>query len=142
MSSMVFVNLPVQNLARSVSFYTHLGFKLNPDFSDDHAASMAWDDHFVIMLLTHDFYQRFIGDKAIANTQTHSAALISFLMDSAEGVKAFGQKAVEHGGSVYRIDSGVSEDVMFGLEVCDPDGNILEPTWMKPFEIVDAGASI
>lgn len=38
MAKMIFVNLPVGNLARSLGFYSALGFARNPAFSDDKAA--------------------------------------------------------------------------------------------------------
>ena len=128
--SMVFVNFPVTDLARSTAFYEKLGFKKNAEYSNDAASAMVWDEHFWIMLLTHDFYSKFIGSKAIADTKKTSGALIAFSMPSAEAIKAFGRIAEENGGNVYRVDMGIPEDKMFGLEVQDPDGNTLEPNWM------------
>ena len=131
MSTMVFVNFPVKDLARSTEFYQALGFKKNNDFSNDDASAMVWDDHFFIMLLTHDFYKKFIKDKEIADPQTTSGALISFSMNSADEVRKFGETAAANGGSFYQVDMGIPEDQMFGLEVQDPDGNNLEPSWMN-----------
>ena len=128
--NMVFVNFPVSDLARSIAFYEKLGFKQNAQYTDDNASAMVWDEHFVIMLLKYDFYRRFIGDKKIADTKTASAALIAFTMPNADAVKEFGRIARENGGGCYRVDMGVPEDQMYGLEVQDPDGNMLEPTWM------------
>ncbi|TKK59008.1 glyoxalase, partial [Enterococcus faecalis] len=31
----------------------------------------------------------------------------------------------------YRVDMGIPEEQMYGLEVQDLDGNSLEPVWMK-----------
>ena len=44
MPKMIFVNLPVIDLKASAAFYTSLGFKNNPDFSDDTAACMVWSE--------------------------------------------------------------------------------------------------
>ena len=128
--NMVFVNFPVTDLARSTAFYEKLGFKKNTDFSNDMASAMVWDEHFWIMLLRHDFYSRFIGDKSIADTQKTSGALVAFTMPSLEAVKAFGRIAKENGGNFYRVDMGIPEEQMYGLEVQDPAGNMLEPNWM------------
>lgn len=54
MSTMVFVNFPVKDLTVSTAFYEALGFKKNPMFSDKAASCMAWDDHFIVMLLSHE----------------------------------------------------------------------------------------
>ena len=40
---MIFVNLPVKDLAASQAFFTALGFEFNADFSDDKAACMVVD---------------------------------------------------------------------------------------------------
>lgn len=130
MSTMVFVNFPVTQLDRAIQFYTALGFKQNLEFSNDQSAAMMWDDNFWIMLLTHEFYKTFIGKRTIADTQTQSGALIAFSLESADAVKQFGARAKAHGGTVYHVDMGIPESVMFGLEVQDPDGNMLEPSWM------------
>lgn len=130
MATMVFVNFPVSDLKRSTAFYEKLGFTQNKEFSTDEAVSMVWDDHFWIMLLNHEFYSRFIKDKTIADTKTTSSALIAFSMESADAVKKFAETAKANGGDFYKVDMGIPEDQMFGLEVEDPDGNILEPNWM------------
>lgn len=131
MSTMVFVNFPVTDVKRSTEFYEKLGFKQNVDFSNDETSSMVWDDTFWIMLLNHDFYSKFIKDKKIADAKTTSGALIAFSMESADAVKKFGETAKANGGDFYKVDMGIPEDMMFGLEVQDPDGNTLEPNWMK-----------
>lgn len=128
--SMVFVNFPVSDLSHSTAFYEKLGFKRNEDYSNDVASAMVWDEHFFIMLLTHDFYSKFIGERTIADTQKTSGALIAFSMPSAEAVKEFGPIAKENGGNAYHVDMGIPEDQMYGLEVQDPDGNTLEPNWI------------
>ena len=130
MATMVFVNFPVSDLKHSTAFYEKLGFTQNKEFSTDEAVSMVWDDHFWIMLLNHDFYSRFIKDKTIANTQTTSSSLIAFSMESIDAVKKFAETAKANGGDFYKVNMGIPEDQMFGLEVQDPDGNTLEPNWM------------
>lgn len=117
MTAMVFVNFPVTDLSRSIEFYTALGFKQNKEFSNDEAAAMMWDDTFWIMLLTHDFYRKFLKNKEIADTQKVSAALISFSLDSIAAVKAFGATAEKHGGTVHHVEMGMPESMMYGLEV-------------------------
>ena len=59
MTSMIFVNLPVVNLARAKDFYTAIGFTNNPQFTDDTAACMVFSDSIHVMLLTHDKWRSF-----------------------------------------------------------------------------------
>lgn len=131
MNTMVFVNYPVKDVKKATAFYEALGFKKNTDFSNDNTSAMMWDDHFWIMLLEHDFYKLFIGNKKIADTMRYSGALTAFSLESAQAVKDFGERARLAGGTVYKVDMGIPEDMMFGLEVLDLDGNTLEPSWMN-----------
>lgn len=130
MSTMVFVNFPVRDVARSTKFYEALGFKKNNDFSNESSSAMMWDEHFWIMLLNHDFYQLFLKNKTIADVQAESGALIAFTLESAAAVKQFGQLAKENGGDFHHVEMGIDEEQMYGLEVQDLDGNTLEPAWM------------
>ena len=52
---MIFVNLPVADLARSKAFYEALGFTNEPRFTDDTAAAMVWSDTIFVMILTTIF---------------------------------------------------------------------------------------
>lgn len=130
MSTMVFVNFPVTDVKASTRFYEALGFSLNPDFSNEDTSCMVWDENFFIMLLAHEKYQFFTPNRTIADSKKTSSALIAFSLSSADEVKMFGEKAKDNGGYVYQIETGISEEYMYGLEVQDLDGNTLEPTWM------------
>lgn len=131
MTTMVFVNFPVSDIEASTSFYKKIGFKKNPNFSDELVSCMVWDENFFIMLLSHARYKTFIGEKEIADTKSSSAALISFTFSSAQSVKDFGKLADENGGKSLYLDNGISEEMMYGLEVQDLDGNCLETVWMN-----------
>lgn len=131
MGKMVFINLPVSDLEKSTAFYEALGFTKNPDFSDEKASGMMWSEEIYVMLVTHEFYKTFIGDKSIADTKTQSAALLALSMESKEDVQKFADTAKANGGDYSKVDLGMPEDVMFGYEVSDPDGNHWEPVWMN-----------
>jgi predicted lactoylglutathione lyase len=53
MAKMIFVNLPVSDLARSTDFYQAIGSEKNPQFSDDTGACMVFSETIYVMLLTH-----------------------------------------------------------------------------------------
>ncbi|BAP86269.1 glyoxalase [Paucilactobacillus hokkaidonensis JCM 18461] len=131
MKKMVFVNLPVSDMQRSINFYEALGFKQNKDFSDENGAGMMWDDSIWIMLLTHDFYRTFLRDHQLADTTKVSGSLTAFSMESIDAVKEFAQIAKDNGGDFYHVKIDIPEDQMYELEVKDPDGNMLSVDWMK-----------
>ena len=41
MATKVFINLPVKDLDKSMTFFTGLGFTFNPQFTDEKAACMV-----------------------------------------------------------------------------------------------------
>lgn len=128
----VFADFPVTDLPRSIVFYEALGFQKNEEFSNEQASALVWDDTFWVMLLTTPFYEEFLSaGKVVADTKKVSGALVAFTVDSVEKVKELGRLAEQHGGRVRRLNRDIPEELMYELEIEDPDGNQLEPCWMK-----------
>ena len=59
MARMIFVNLPVADLDRSIAFYRSIGAEQNLQFSDETAAAMVFSDTIHVMLLTHPKFAQF-----------------------------------------------------------------------------------
>ena len=59
MPQMIFVNLPVKDLKKSMAFFEALGFSFNPQFTDDTAACMVISETIFAMLLTHEKFASF-----------------------------------------------------------------------------------
>ncbi len=78
------------------------------------------------------FYEKIGFKKNPDFSKSSSSALISFTFANAQSVKDFGKLADENGGKSIHLDNGIPEEMMYGLEVQDPDGNCLEPVWMNP----------
>ena len=55
---MIFLSLPVQDLAAARSFYEGLGFRINEHSSDERTASVVVDDTIVVTLLTRAAVRR------------------------------------------------------------------------------------
>lgn len=129
MSTMLFVNLVTDDLARSRAFYTALGWEINPMFSDDNAICVVISEHNYLMVLKREFYQSFLEGtgKTAGDAKTTSLALISFNMDSKEAVDAFVNRVESAGGRV-----GQTQDLgfMYQRQFDDPDGNHFEPFYM------------
>ena len=132
MAKQVFINFPVSNLEASTKFYEALGFTKFDGFSDENASAMQWTEDIVFMLLTREFYAKFLQGKTIADTQTTSAALVALSVDSKEDVQKFADTAKANGGDYFMAEQNKDLDFMFGYEVHDLDGNTLEPVWMDP----------
>lgn len=129
MATLIFVNLPVTDLQRSIAFYEAVGATVNPQFTDPTAACMVFSETIHVMLLTHDKYRQFTT-KPIADTHATSAALICLSADSRSAVDAMLQRAGAAGGVV---DPSPPQDYgfMYGRGYDDPDGHRWEVMWMN-----------
>lgn len=127
MAKMIFLNLPVADLAKSEAFYAAIGCEKNPQFSNDKAAMMVWSDTISFMLLTHGFYQSFTSRK-IADAHTTSQVMIALSMDGRAEVDAITRAALAAGGTEHHPaeDSGF----MYSRAFDDPDGHGFGPFWM------------
>lgn len=130
MSKMIFVNLPVTDLPRSVAFYEAVGATKNPIFSDDTAACLVFSDTIHAMLLTHEKFSSFT-DRVIPDAHKTAQVLICVSEESREAVDAVHDRAVQAGG---RADAVAVQDYgfMYSRAYADPDGHIWEVMWMDP----------
>ena len=128
MPQLIFVNLPVTDLPRSIRFYEAIGARLNPQFTDDTAACMVFSETIHAMLLTHPKYAMFTA-KPVADTHKTSAALICLSAEDRAGVDRMAEAAAPAGG---RTDPGPVQDhgFMYGRSFEDPDGHHWEVMWM------------
>ncbi|MGY3447467.1 VOC family protein [Bradyrhizobium sp. USDA 4473] len=126
--TMIFVNLPVSNLARATAFYEAIGASKNPQFSDDTASCMVISETIFVMLLTHDKFRQFTP-KTIADAKTTSEVLICLSAENRDAVDGYVTKAKGAGGSA---DPSPKQDYgfMYGRSFEDPDGHIWEVMWM------------
>ena len=124
----LYINLHVLDLPKSIAFYEAIGFTRNPDFSNDDAAAMVWDENLSIMILTHGFFQNFLGKKTISDAHTTTEVLNALQFESREAVDTFFNKAITAGGqkTIETQDHGF----MYGRDFEDPDGHIWEAFWM------------
>lgn len=128
MPKLIFVNLPVTDLPRSVAFYEAVGATKNPQFSDDTAACMVFSDTIHAMLLTHDKFRSFTP-RAIPDAKATSQVLICVSAGSRDEVDETVGKARAAGGTA---DPTPTQDFgfMYGRSFDDPDGHIWEVMWM------------
>ncbi len=124
---MIFISLPVADLARSTAFYEAIGFEKNPQFSNEQSSSMTWSDTIVVMLLDKALYATFTP-KQIIDAHSTSGMLIALSFDTREGVDAFAANALAAGGR----EAHGAEDLgfMYSRGIEDPDGHGFGPMWM------------
>ncbi|AOP55417.1 VOC family protein [Brevibacterium aurantiacum] len=94
----IFVNYPTTDLNRSKEFYANLGAEVVPEFTDENAACLKWDEGIFFMILTREYLGTFT-DKPIADPHSTAQVLTALSRDSRDDVDATRAKILDAGGS-------------------------------------------
>ena len=132
MINKIFVNLPVQDLKRSMSFFSDLGFTLNKQFTDENAACLVISDEIYAMLLVRKFFKTFIK-KEIADSAKSTEAILALMCESRAEVDSILVKALAAGGREYR--EAEDHGWMYGRSFEDLDGHLWEVGYMDPAHV-------
>lgn len=129
MPRMIFVNLPVSDLPKSMAFFKALGFEFNPQFTDDTAACMVVSDTIFAMLLTHPKFAQFTP-RPIADAKKSSEVLTAISLETRQMVDTLVATAVKLGGRELREPE--DHGFMYHRSIEDLDGHIWEWVWLNP----------
>jgi hypothetical protein len=129
MSRLVFINVAVSNLSKSMDFFSALGFSFNPQFTDDKAACMIISDKAYVMLLTEPFFRGFTK-RELCDTSRSTEAMFALSCESKAEVDQIVRKAIDAGGS--HAMEAQDHGFMYGWSFYDLDGHHWEVMWMDP----------
>lgn len=127
MATQIFVNLPVKNLARSIEFFTRLGYQFNPQFTDEKATCMIVSEGIYVMLLVEEFFKTFTP-KQICDTSKSTEVLMCLSCESRDAVDELVRKAVAAGASTPTPPRDMG--FMYGHGYQDLDGHLWELFYM------------
>jgi predicted lactoylglutathione lyase len=125
----LFVNIPVNDLQRSITFFEALGFAFNTQFTDATATCMLVGEDAYFMLLTTERFAGF-SKHPMGDPRKETNALFSLSVNSRAEVDELVHKAVAAGGS-HAVDPQ-DHGFMYGWSFRDPDGYHWEVFWMDP----------
>ncbi|WP_340015746.1 VOC family protein [Paenibacillus sp. FSL K6-1318] len=123
----IFVNLPVQDLKKSVEFFTKVGFEFDANFTDESATCMIIGENIYAMLLVEERFQSFISKK-ISNAAETTEVIVALSVDSREQVDVIVQAALDAGGK----PSNEPQDhgFMYGWSFQDLDDHLWEVSYI------------
>ena len=98
MTTKIFVNLPVKDLNKTVEFFTKLGFRFNPQFTDENATCMIVGEDIFIMLLVEKFFRTFTK-KEISDATHETEVILALSAESREEVDQMINKVIKAGGN-------------------------------------------
>jgi predicted lactoylglutathione lyase len=121
------VNLPAKNLNKTIEFFTKLGFKFNPQFTDENATCMIVGEDIFVMLLVEKFFKTFTK-KEICDTSKNTEVIVALSVEGREKVDQMINKAIEAGGTESREPQ--DHGWMYGRSFEDINGHIWEIIYM------------
>ena len=127
MSRLIFINLPVKDLKRSMDFFKALGFDHNPQFTDETGACIVISEVIHVMVLTEPKFAVF-APNPISDARATTEVLNALSCSSREEVDDLVRKAVAAGGNTYSEPR--DHGFMYGHGFQDPDGHIWEVYYM------------
>lgn len=130
MTKMIFLILPVKDLAKATRFYEAIGCTRNPQFSGDEVSSMVWSDTITFMLHTHKIFKSFTT-KEIADTTKEAEAMFVLSRDSRAEVDALLDAVAKAGGKADVRDPSDS-GWMVNRTFEDTDGHIFDRAAARP----------
>lgn len=138
MPTQLFVNLPVRDLDRSVTFFKGLGYRFNPQFTDENATCMVLGENNFVMLLVEKFFQTFTP-KPVADAHRATEVLLCVSADSREAVDELVRKAVAGGATTPRPPKDYGFMYQHGYQ--DLDGHLWEVMYMDPAAVPAHGCA-
>jgi predicted lactoylglutathione lyase len=127
MNTKIFVNLPVKDLKKTITFFEALGYGFNPQFSNENGACLIISDTIYAMLLVEPFYQSFTK-KEIADATRTSEVILALTAESREAVDDLVKKAFAAGAKPH--NEAEEQDFMYGWGFEDLDGHLWEVFYM------------
>ena len=126
----LFITCPVADVERATTFYTALGWTVNPDMSRPEASCFAVAPEQYVMLTSRAVYES-VGatEELIGGPDTPSKVTVSFDLPSQEAVDELVERARAAGGRVGDTDD---YPFMYQRQFDDLDGYHYSPFWMKP----------
>ena len=128
MVSKIFVNLPVKDLKKSIGFFTELGFKFEPKFTDENATCMIIGENIFAMLLVEKFF-RIFTPKEICDSGKFTEVITALQIDSRAAVDDLMAKARAAGATSPMPKQEMP--VMYGDNFTDLDGHMWEVFYME-----------
>jgi predicted lactoylglutathione lyase len=138
---LVFVNLCVRDLPRTISFFEALGFAFDPRFTNAQGACMVIAENAsYAMLLSEPFFRTFTKREP-CDTARGTEAITCIMVESREAVDALCDRALAQGGAEAMPPQ--DHGAMYNRSFYDLDGHHWEVGWMDAAALaaMNAGAS-
>ena len=116
----IFVNVPVNDVAKSRKFFEQIGFEVLEKYTGPKSVCLKLSENIQVMLTEKSQFELMLG-KPAADRST-SEALISLSCDSAETVRQITEKALSLGAR--KVNDFEENEFMYSWAFEDLDGHL------------------
>ncbi|PVH72565.1 glyoxalase/bleomycin resistance protein/dioxygenase [Cadophora sp. DSE1049] len=130
MARTIFVNISVNDIAKSTEFYTSIGGTKNPQYSNETVSCMVFSEEIHVMIMTPEIFKGFMPpSKTLADSNKVSEVLLCLSVEKKEEVDAIINTAAKGGGKADPTKLPQMPG-MYGRSFEDLDGHVWELMWM------------
>jgi uncharacterized protein len=94
----IFVNLPVKKLDRAITFFTGLGFGLDPRYTNSNGACVVIAPDIHVMLLSESFFRTFTP-RRVSDATVSTEVIVCLSLASREEVDTLVDRAIGAGAT-------------------------------------------
>ncbi|MCR4029316.1 MULTISPECIES: VOC family protein [Flavobacterium] len=117
---MIWGNLVSHDIAKTIEFYTALGFKQNGKETEDLVSFIFAENNFIINFFVPKRFETALKGK-LANAKSENEIIFSLSANSREEVDLWYKKIKEIGGTIFSEPENFEVGYTFGF--ADPDGH-------------------
>jgi predicted lactoylglutathione lyase len=132
MKTKIFLNLPVKDLNKSISFFKQLGFSFDSKFTNEKGTCLIIGENIFAMLLVEEFFKTFTP-KEICNTTTSTEIIAAISVESREKVDEIMTAVAQAGGTKH--NEAKDYGWMYQRDFFDLDGHHWEIFYMNESQI-------
>jgi predicted lactoylglutathione lyase len=132
MGTKIFLNLPVKDLNKSISFFKQLGFSFDSKFTNEKGTCLIIGENIFAMLLLEDFFKTFT-QKEICNTTTSTEMITAISVENRDKVDEIITAVVQAGGKQHNETKDYGW--MYQRDFFDLDGHHWEIFYMDESQI-------
>jgi predicted lactoylglutathione lyase len=123
-----FLNLASTDVLKSRGFFTHIGFEINEQFSDESGFCVVVNDNTFLMVMNPTKFQGFTLTD-LPNSFKETEIIMTFQLETKEEVDAFMEKVIEAKGTEF--GEANDNDFMYFRSFRDLDGHHFEVFYFK-----------
>lgn len=118
----IYVNLHVNDLNKSMSFFKEIGFEFDMNFTNEQGACLVLGTNLYSMLLTKPFFKSFVPDREVTDPRKTAGVITCFSVATRKDVDDLLKKVVAAGGKSYHEPEDYGFMYSQGFE--DIDGHL------------------